>query len=472
VSDATQTQRVAVKEDQIFVQSPSQLLITKVEPSQGEITAGQTNPWTVKAVVHNTGASNINILVGSDSTYLKFNIGNDFRVTNPTKLEGGGSATLASDEIDSLYFTVDTTGMTVGSSKMNLQLAYVDVNALSDTLYITNSVQKVKVETKPDLRVVELIGVDAPNFPSVNTSQNYKIRVKVENAGDDGVHDLLLNLVSDGNSTIGNISTFSVAGHAIDSLDIDITADANPAVDEVFTATIDTAVGDNTAEFDSLIITQPFATAQVAIHQPAAISIESIILPGGTINASQENWEVLVVVRRDGQEAVQFDPFLEDSIKFIINNNVQTDYIINDYIRFKNTNGLVFQSGGVFRDTLVYKIEKGGVVGGNGVIQVTLTGTNLNNTNKFLVRDTKNVYISSTAELNIVNTDVICPRKNDNVGIVSSEQAFKIRVKLKNDGEEPINNIEVRLTSDDETNYPIPPVKTINALASGFEDSL
>jgi len=454
LSDIAQTQLIASAEDQINIQSAADLLITSVTSTMNEVTIGQQKDWQVRAVVKNTGLNDIIIDFSSDSTYLKFSTGSDFKIVKPLKLEVAGDSLIHGSAIDTIYFIIDSTGHTSGESNLTVQLKYLDINALGDPLYARNTNAKINVETPPRLRVLRTVNI-APNTPFVNTNQNFLIRVDIENSGDDGVHNVTLLLNSDSTSVITPLNPFYIAGNCIDSVYFNIRADDNWNLKEVFSATIDTALGENTTEFDSLIIAAAVDDTTIArIQYPAIIEIVEIIPSNNPVQALSKNWSVTINVNRIGAGAVLFYPPHKDSLKFYINGVQQTDYFITAPLSLRDTTGFLLSGWDPIQDAFVFTIDQAGLIGGEVTISATLTGRYLNNGSTFVVKSTGNLTVETTAAIRITKTEPICLHIDDGVGILSTEQQFKIRVTFNNSGEEPVDSIWISLLSDDPVNYP------------------
>ena len=469
LNDGTPNQIIISRHTYIYVQSPSDLAILDVIPSQPEVTANQTKDWQIEVVVKNTGESDIKIKFLHDSTYVNFSTGADFKDSNNFVVSG--DSLIASDATGTLYFTVDSTGGTVGMSDIIVQLAYVDTIASEDILYISNDDAQVTVETPPNIFISKTVNI-APYAPYVNTEQEFQILAEVTNTGEDGAHGVQVWLLTDGSSSITQPETILVEGNSKDSVFVNITSANNWSPGEIFTAVIDTAIGDNTPEFDSSIITQsPDTTADTTIAKiqvPADIEITDVFTMQDTVEAVSQNWKVYVEVTRNGAGSVKFDEPHEDSLKFFIDGELQNDYYINTPAGFKNEGGLIFTGWDFIKDTLVYTIDKAGQKSGEATIEVTLTGKYLNNDSSFVVSNTGSVFVLTTAALRIVETEPDCPNVDDGVGILSSSQAFNICATINNSGEEQVDSVWVSLASSDIVNYPDTSIK-INSIEAGAE---
>jgi len=470
LNDGTPNQIIISRSTNIYVQSPSDLAILDVIPSQPEVTTNQTKDWQIEVVVKNTGESDIKIDLSSDSTYIKFNTGSDFIVEKPGALEGAGNSILLSGVKDNLIFNVNGTGATAGICKTIVQLAYVDTIASEDILYISNDDAQVTVETPPNIFISKTVNI-APNTPYVNTEQDFQILAKITNTGEDGVHGVQVLLSPDGGSSITQPNPISVEGNSTDSVLVNITAANNWNLGEIFTAVIDTAIGDNTPEFDSTIIAQsPDTTADTTIAKiqvPADITITDVFTMQDTVEAVSQNWKVYVEVTRNGAGKVKFDELHEDSLKFFLDGELQNDYYFNTPVGFKNAGGLIFSGWDFIKDTLVYTIDKAGQKSGEATIEITLTGKYLNNDSSFVVSDTGSVFVLTTAALRIVETEPDCPHVDGGVGILSSSQAFNISVTINNSGVEQVDSVWVSLTSSDIVNYPDTSIKINSIDADG-----
>ncbi|MBN2008658.1 hypothetical protein JW960_04840 [candidate division KSB1 bacterium] len=457
LSDVAHTQLIASGEDQVIVQSPSDLLITQVIPTQSQVTVGQTKDWKVKAVVRNAGSSSIVLDFASDSTRVRFAPHNDFAVIAPTRLKLSGDSLLVSNAIDTVIFTIDSTGLNAGEHTVDVKLAYADINAMADTKYQSDNEHKIKVETPPNIRIASVTNI-APNAPYVNTNQQFPIRVIVENTGQDGVHGVQMSSGADGKSLIAPIAPFSIAGNSQDSVLFQITADTAWTPEEWFVFSIDTAIGDNTSEFDSTSISKAVDSTSASLQRPATAIIEDIIIPD-TVLAQSNNWTVQIAIKRDGTGAVQFENLLAGSLTFTVNSELQTDYLISAPTKFKNRSGLKLEGWDDISDTLVYTIVNGGLRGGQASVSVTLPVTYLNNDSSAVLHSSKGFIIQTPDELRLTKTDPLCPHIeiDDGIGIVSSEQTFHIRTIISNASPNAVDSVYVRLDS----NNPSYPTQTV-----------
>ncbi len=452
LSDIARTQLIGHGEDQITVKNASQLSVKDVRLSQAEVTRGQMTDWNIKVIVQNLGPSLISVDLMSDSSHIRFSAGSDFVVKKASGFHISGDSLIASGTTDTLDFIVDHTGQGVGNSDIKIQLAYMDVYALKDTFYL-QAVDQIKVESQPMLRILKVANA-APNGPYVNTDQNFQIRVDVQNTGDDGVHDTKLTLSSNGNSEITGPDNFSVAGNSIYSVYVNALSENDWSYGEIFQANLVETKGDNTVEFDSQILSPAIDdTALAIIQRPAKMTIVDVMPEYDKVEALSKNWRVFVIVRREGAGWVRFDEPNSENLRFIIAGVMQSDYAISAPEGFVNSKSLFLSGWDIVEDTLVYTIDRTGLLGGNAILGVTLSGKYLNNDSSFVVQDTANLYVETTATLSIVQTVPVCPNIVDGTGVLSTEQAFGIRVTIQNSGDEPVDRVWVHLTSDDETYF-------------------
>ncbi|MEE4312041.1 MAG: hypothetical protein V2J62_09210 [candidate division KSB1 bacterium] len=445
LSDIAQSQLTDFSETQIIVKTPSTLQFGEISVSQTEVTQAQNNDWMFTAAVTNIGQSNIIADLSSDSTYLVFSGSDDFKVIKPSKFILSQSNVISSGMTDTLRFIVDSTGTVPGRSDIKIQVLYADTYAAQDSFYAIDAEAYVDVQTPASLKILDMVNI-GPNSPFVNTGQDFQLRVDLANEGGDGAHDIQLIVNTDGQSTVVPVENISIDGESVDSIFVDVHAAGDWSYGEVFSAAISGAVGDNTNEFDAEIIKAADDDSALAILQrPAELSITKVIPEFGTVEALSRDWKISVAVRRDGAESVRIKEPSANDLRFLINSEEQDDYIIIPPEGFKNSGDLVLSGWDVAEDTLVYTVDKTGLLGGDALIEANLEATYLNNDSIVFVQESDSVSVETTANLSILQTTPVCPRLEDGVGIISTEQNYSIRVTLQNSGEEAVDNVWVSL---------------------------
>ena len=169
----------------VSVQTPPNLVINSVTPSQQTVTANQDKNWQVKVAVTNNGEADFDAVF--DSTWISFSTGNDFTVQKPTAWMLSGTNRLAAGTTDTLVFTVTKTGLFTGVSTIDARVKGRDVNSddwVSKQTDPTNAGQ-VTVQSPADIRIVAVEASDTTL--TRDTSTNWTITVRVQNLGESSV---------------------------------------------------------------------------------------------------------------------------------------------------------------------------------------------------------------------------------------------------------------------------------------------
>jgi hypothetical protein len=454
----------------VKVQNPADIKVRDIIPSQNSITQNQGQNWSIKVVLENEGGTNILIDVNASKTFVNFSTGTDFDVNQPTSLDSGG-LTLEPGSIDTLTFIVDKTGATAGNCFLSAKVTGYQTTSGDATEATLNLTSPVVVQTPARLRILSVAN-QAPNPPYVNTGQVFPIRVLLENIGGDEVKTARINLSSSGNSISEDLSftlnDISGNGETKEKL-FSITADNNPIQSELFTATVTEAEAANTSEAMGLVVEfSPDSTEAVTIQNPANVQISDIVVPG-QIRASQtDNWEINVAVVNNGGAAAVFTALSANDIKIILSDSVRTDYIILAPAEL-SIGGLTLNGGQ--QASLTYIVDRTGEDAGTGALEVSLNVNDKNDQQAFNVQESKNIYVQSTAAVQLLETVPICFNYDGEKGLVNRGQNFKVRVAVQNLGRKPVRDVNVSLSASGGSVISASP-KVISSIGSNEVDSV
>ncbi|MDZ7261361.1 MAG: hypothetical protein ONB05_04570, partial [candidate division KSB1 bacterium] len=430
----------------VMVQNPAQLVIAKVLPSQWSATQGQRKDWYVAVAVKNAGEGNITIDKAQNQTYLTFSSGSDFVIRQPDSLRGGGLV-LAGGATDTLLFTVDVTGQTLGWSYITARVAGIDDNSGQRVTAISTEEVKVKIEKPAQLQIFDVTN-KAPNAPYVNTNQNFKIQVRVKHTAGpdaDGIHDIWLRLTSSGPSidTLTQ-SIFSLPADEIRGCLFNITAFDTPSSGETFFAKILSARADNTNELVPVSPAQD-SVETVILQTPASLKITTILAPAKVQANQLAPWTIRVVVSNQGQAALTLLPPTPQDISIKIEDKIQRDYIIEapDGLR---GGGLTLTGGKI--DTLVYKVTRTGEQGGSGTIAVLLKAKDKNDDRELTAQGQTPLFVETSALVQIRTTSVLSYNRDGETDLINTGQTFRLTVLVENNGREQIDSVRVALSSD------------------------
>ena len=238
----------------LAVQTPADVNITGVLPSQPSVTRGQSTPWNVTVALHNPGQSAVNLTppVAAD---LDFSIAGatkiDYIVQPPTKFGSGATGwTLAGGATESLVYNVTTTGIDTGTVDVALGVAGNDRNdppqALGDS-----GATSVRVQDVAGLAIASTFPVGTFNHANaardtVNTAFAYEIHATVQNSGGEDVDSVRVQLASDATGQPGGPSSIaattlkrqSIPAGGSHEFVFRVTSRATPLALETFTSSI------------------------------------------------------------------------------------------------------------------------------------------------------------------------------------------------------------------------------------------
>ena len=458
---------------QVAVQTPADLQITAIEPSQAAATVNQTRPWSLAVKVKNAGGADIRLTFQADSTTISLSDTTGYRWTRPTQLSGGG-AILPGNSSGTLVFTVDTTGSNLGVNRVNAIVSGFEINTgtfLSDTTTTVNDTSFV-VQTPAVIRIdsTYIDTTTAPNPPFVNNKQTYKINVLVSNSGQEAVDSLRIQLTTTGVSTIGPQTPdyATVPGNGSSTVGIQVTAPDFEAL-ETFTAQIVKAVSRNTQTVPTVL--PPVDTTETVQSQiPAGLQILQVATSDTAVSANQISpWQIFVVVKDTGSSGILFQPKAED-ITFKMNGVVRTDFEVAPPTRLNGRANLFLPGGET--DTLAYTVNRTGKQGGVATIIAKVGGSDINDRSALESSDSTQIAIETSAFVRIIDTSPIVNNLiSQDIGRVNIGQVFQIKVTVENAGLEPVKDVVVQLQSAGPSQIAAP-IDTIANLAAQSTASL
>ena len=434
----------------INIVEPARLNILTVVTSQDSVTRNQGQDWNVKVVLENNGGTDILMDTDVSKSFLVFSTGTDFVIEQPDSLSNGGLI-LKPETVDTLRFIIDGTGWNTGPSNISVRITGKDMT--SESLVVANKTNaaQIIVEEPADVRIVSLNIIDTPNGTVVNTGQQLKLQVLLENNGGDNVDELFLSIESDG-QTLDSMFTEQVNkdikgdGGRISKVFI-LEADDAPRLAERFTVSIDSAIAENTLEAGGAIISaSQDSTEVITIQRPADLKIMDIVLPAQKVYASQiGEWDIKVVVTDSGQANIDLDFASMDKPMIRIDGELQNDYSILSPDSLSG-GGVTLKSGEV--DTIVYRVVSTGEKSGLASVSAAVIGFDVNDQRQLSHEYLQNMQISTSATVRLAATNVICNNYYDeNRGLINQGQQFNISVVVENQGRVRIDSIVVELTN-------------------------
>jgi hypothetical protein len=146
----------------VAIQTPAQLDITNVRPSQASVTQGQSNPWNIIVALQNTGEADADLTppVAAD---IAFSIAGatkiDYVVQPPTAFGSGAAGwRLAGGAVDSLVYSVIVTGSDTGQVDIALGARGNDRNDPTQSLSDAGATT-VRVQEVAGLAILSTVGV-------------------------------------------------------------------------------------------------------------------------------------------------------------------------------------------------------------------------------------------------------------------------------------------------------------------------
>ncbi|OQX86855.1 hypothetical protein B6D60_05330, partial [candidate division KSB1 bacterium 4484_87] len=432
----------------VSVLPSAELNVAGIVISQSSVTKNQNQDWTVDVALENKGGTDIVIDTLANRSYLRFGSATDFQVRQPSSFRDG-DLTLEAGKVDTLTFVVDKTTAAPGNYFINGHFSGYQVTS-GDSIYADSQDSAlVVVENPAKVRIHSLQNL-TENSPYVNTGQNFWLRIKLENIGQDEIKQAQVHLTTNGSSSISQ-STLTFTDIPATSSKSDtffITAANSPISSEKFSVAVSQAEAENTAEAMGVEFAAALDSVEiVTIQQPAHLSITKISAPD-TVRASQSDpWEIKIAVRNSGgADMILATPQASD-IVFSVEGEQKSDYIVQPPTELVG-GGLLLSGGN--SDTLIYLVNHTGEDAGDGEIIAQIAGTDKNSGQILSRQGTRNFYIRSTAAVQLVRTLPICPNYNSQLdrGVVNRGQNFSVRVWVRNLGRKKVKNVQVQLATD------------------------
>jgi len=439
----------------ITVQSPAQLFIDYIRTSQPEVTEGQNSPWQVIVSLTNTGGGDIAIDSSQVNGFLNFDEGNaQYNITPPTGFFGSNTYILKSGKTDSLFFTINKTGIVPGNRIINVIIWAREINSQRPIVAEDNA--QIVIELPPKIKITNTENL-ATNSPFVDTNQDFQTRVVIINIGEDAATNINVSLQTNSSSTIlsptGNIPLLQK--DESDTLIFNIRASSSAVINEIFSSKIINATAENTPEPDKIMIEAPLDSfANANVQMPAEMKITSVNASDDTVKAyANKKWYLSVAVKNIGEGDLILNNPEDSDVSVYVSGALREGYSIKAPSGFQNSPDLILAASE--EDLLIYELNHTGYYSGETIVKVSLSGSYPNTNQEFLVSDSTEVYIKPSADVFIDNTDANCFYTNYGVAQLNSGQLFSIDVKVVNSGAEQVNNVEVSLTSPEYSFNPL-----------------
>jgi hypothetical protein len=298
------------------IQSPSDLSVTAVTPSQAEVNADQRREWTIRVDLQNNGSAPAALDMPEDNDIEFFLSGQqqlDYRVVAPDTFASGLPVTgIAGGGSEALIYTVTRTGSATGTIDITADIAWDDINDPARTTADAAGNSWVIVTPPSGLRITA-ISSNAPNSDdqtstsTVNTGQFFDLTITVSNTGGDNIDSVFVAITSTGNSTptLSGLNDRSIPAAGTEDFVFNIEAAPDPGF-EVLTAEIIYAVSENTGE--EVTPAPPLESIEnVRVQQPASLSVNAQITnPDGAtdgIVSAGQTFDIIALVTNASPDA-------------------------------------------------------------------------------------------------------------------------------------------------------------------------
>lgn len=458
LTDQSNQNKLSVQSDGssggFVVQNPGELQILSLTPSQSAVTRNQTQPWFVDMSVKNLGESDVRIdFADTTQTRIDLSSPNGYEIKYPNAFVGGGNV-LREDETRTLRFEVSKSGGDSDVNNLTGKIRGVELNS-GDLRSHSGGNASVKVETAASLRMTNVAwrSDSAPNLPNVNLNQAFQVQVVVENLGQEHADSVRVRLRSDGTSSIDPAERFilgGVKGGQFNSVTFNVTASSTENARETFTATIESAKARNTG--GNVPVENPQDDSEfVIVQRPAGLYIAKVYPSKPQVPGSDNRpWYIYVVVQDTGGAAVVLNPPAREDFTIKVNEEVQSDYVIEAPSGLLHKGGLLLNGGEI--DTLVYTVTSTGDRGGVASLEAALDWKDENNNQAGLATMNGQITVTTTATVQIKQTsliDVYNSFNGTNVGLLNTQQQFALEVLVENRSlVEDVENVLVELTSN------------------------
>jgi hypothetical protein len=436
----------------IAVQSAAAVAVVATHTSQAEVTAAQDSDWAVRVVLANTGGADVNLDLASAG--IAFAGPQAGWTHGPATLLGGGNV-LEGGSVDSLLFTITTTGTAAGTRRIDTTVPWTEANSQaigSATTVASTGYGQIVVETPAVLRITTTTAA-APNPAEVNVGQAFDVVVQVRNTGQADARDVVVGMSTNGTSTIPPVSPIlEVAAGQTVAYPLPVTASGTPVPSETFTTSLVSAVDENSAQSNLVTLTNPpiDATATVAIQTQAELDITGVHPSQAFVTQGQSNpWGIIVALQNTGQADVDLTPPVAGDIAFSIAGATKIDYVVQPPTKFgSGAPGWRLAGGAV--DSLVYSVIVTGSDTGQVDIALGAQGSDRNDPTRALsdtgattvrVQEVAGLAILSTVGFGTFN------HANANRDTVNTSFAYEIHVTVQNSGED-VDSVLVSLAKD------------------------
>ncbi len=287
------------------VQLPANLEVLAIETSTDTVNALSRERWDVMIAIKNIGEETV-LFDKPDVDNISFwndgELQDDYSISAPPGFKNSPDLFLSGDEIDTLIYEMNRTGLKGSHVKIKAALTGLQYN-VKQQITVRDSVE---IFVRPSANV--FINVTEPVCPNVNqfgvgqvnNGQGFKVRARIKNAGAERVDDVVVTLYE-------QAGTYSIPSKSIDfiepsgdaSVEFNVTAlELTEQID--FIAKIESAIA-HESQIQAYISEASDSVASFRIHSPAQLRMN--VLPSDTVlTANQIGYFNLQVINEGTAE--------------------------------------------------------------------------------------------------------------------------------------------------------------------------
>ena len=302
-----------VETSAVVIQNPAELLVRAVMPSVLNLTGGQQDPWLVRVLVQNAGDA-VLILEPPKAEDLSFWNSDiyqvDYSVHPPTGLKRGGLA-LAGGAMDTLIYTIRTTGSLGGTVDVRARISGKDKNNPLLPMQTSEGDAAVFVKSDPSFRIIstqiEAVHMTGAADGIVNIEQEFRVLVILENGVGQTVSNIKVAISTDGGSEIIDdavaLIPFLRPTSPRDTVHYRVKADTKENASEIFTSKITQAFFENTGQSVPMGASLD-STAKATIQSPTRLALQLAMDNPQRMVSTQQEFVVRAVLLNRGTSAL------------------------------------------------------------------------------------------------------------------------------------------------------------------------
>jgi len=439
----------------VTVQSPASLQMVKLAASQTNLTVGQHVPWTVQAVIRNSGGSATE-WVQSQSA-LNFSKGNaNFLVHPPTVFSGSGGLLLAPGAEDSLKFTISEISnlpQMLGSSTLDAVISMLEVNSgrtLSVNSATFGKTQPLVIQDSARVRI-DSVRISVPLEKFVNTGQQFYLQAKVTNpSSGDWVQRARVTFFNSGfsdfsGSSIAEVDT--IAAGKSKWIEPGVLIKAKNVVDvfETFHARLTGSVANNTGESALMLRSRSASDTSitVTIQRPGTLAINRVSTSKDTIPSGYLlPWYIYVDVTNTGEGSLLLEQLTADDVM------IRPGFVVEPPVL--TGEDAILRGGETFR--IVFSVTASSSASGLVTVTARVRARDGNDPGRTILPLTgqTDIYVSTTARVRIARVFVDPAQFNvddKEIAQVNTKQLFNVAVQVENNGGQDLDTVLVKLRS-------------------------